>query len=116
MYRFPPAPKFQFLVSQELSGVLVGLHSSVLHFLDGGSITLEGSGEINRDGNRLNACDTGGMAIRWLGASLEAIIVESDICLCLVWSNGDQLRLFDDSDDYETFLFVNEDKSKCVVV
>lgn len=116
MYRFPADSEFRSFLFQELSSVLVSRHCSVLHFSGGASITIEGSGEVNREHRRLDARGIGREAIKWLGASVTSISRMSDRHLQIRWSNGDELELVDDTDEYETFWFFDEANKKSIVV
>jgi len=109
MYGIPASLDISFLHGTSLVQVCLGQHQVQFHFHPVGCITVEGRWElIGIGGEKLaNSSDaTGnpsGVLNRLLGQQVVASEVSAPDSFTLRFDKGDLLRIFDDSEQYESF-------------
>jgi len=107
MHGFSEDSDFNFLKGSTVEQVCLGQYDTQLHLNPGGSLRMEGS-YVHRFGIReihqdRSSCGPNELH-RLLGQTITGLSVLPPRSLTLSFSNGDELMLVDDSDQYESFL------------
>jgi hypothetical protein len=97
-----------FLLNAEVHQVCIGAHDAIIR-CDGVSFSIEGQFTLCRKDGDANAVKRGeypltaGCISHLIGASVRGYEVREGGTLVLRFSNGDELLLFDDSLEYESY-------------
>lgn len=110
MYGVPADLDMNFLVGAELIQVCLGQIQIQFHFLPKASISVEGSWKlIGSSGTRVDRgerdaiCGQHTLLARMLGHRVTQANVVGRNSIVLRCDNGDELHIFDDSAEYESF-------------
>ncbi|MGH9788250.1 MAG: DUF6188 family protein [Candidatus Acidiferrales bacterium] len=96
-----------FLAGRELIQVAIGQYQTVFAFDRGVAISIEGrfiyASRSEQVEWRPGASHAAAKAVALLGSIVDNFVAEEDGTLKLFFSNGDQLRVLDDSSEYESY-------------
>jgi hypothetical protein len=107
MYRIRADEDFSYLINSEIIQVCLGQNEAILNFDDGGlRITILARFEVTVDGTEYVFEESllgAGILVALTHDPIAQVEVVNDTTLCILLASGNQLRLFDDSEQYESF-------------
>ncbi|HKB03247.1 MAG TPA: DUF6188 family protein [Gemmataceae bacterium] len=109
MHGVPPGPDLSFLRGAELIQVCLGRHQVQFHFHPAGQISVEGMWELlDPAGARIDQSSDAPdrppyQFHRLLGLAVVSVEVSAPDSFALRFDGGYVLRVFDDSEQYESF-------------
>jgi hypothetical protein len=107
MYGIPEDVDLGFLIGTEVLQICIGKWDVQIHLFDGVGITIESAFQHLPEGNTIrvepSTARQATTLVSLLGASISQVSRESDKVLAMHFSNGDTLRIIDDSPQYEAF-------------
>jgi hypothetical protein len=122
MHTFPPSSKLQFLIGKELAQISLDPNSVQFRWSESGQITAQFDFEHidgERNAHRYDCTAFNGPPLllhRLIGRKVQAVEVE-ELCLTLVFDDGQLLRLWSEEGPYECGLiqFTNNLADGCIV-
>jgi hypothetical protein len=119
MYGLPSSVDLGFLSGRTLGAVCVGEHSLVLDFDKSVSITVESAVGCEDDTGTVQRYDdfrqAAGMLFAFLSQDVRVAERASQTTLVLEFENGKRLEIYDDSEQFESFVIRSEGEVKIVV-
>ena len=113
MYKVPLNENWGFFTGRELTQLCIGLYDIQLHFNDGLSISIH-SGDpgssFNHKTKLVSSSEVKGMPggavtlVSLLGAIVQRVVSENDTTLFIKFNNEEELRIYDGSETYESFV------------
>ena len=119
MYGLPESVDLGFLSGSTLVQICVGENDLILNFYKDVSITVEscvgcedGSGAVQRFGDFRQAA---GMLFAFLGQDVRVAVRASQTTLVLEFESGKRIEIYDDSEQFESFVIRYEGKYHIIV-
>jgi hypothetical protein len=119
MYGLPSSVDLGFLSGRTLGQVCVGENDLVLGFDKDASITVESAVGCQDDSGTMQRYEdfrqASGMLFAFLGQDVRVAVRTSQTTLVLEFENGKRLEIYDDSEQFESFVIRYEGEVKIVV-
>ena len=112
MYRVSTAEDWSVLVGKELTQICVGAFDVQMNLAQQVSITIHGDDPDRSFRHKTKSASSFALSgfpgraaglVTLLGSTIERVVVENEMTLALYFSNQEELRIYDCSDNYESF-------------
>ena len=107
MYGLPRDVDLSFLEGQMLLQVCLGANEVILHFDEEVSIAIESPFSIKDNGKKMdthkNVSEVASILVKFLHAKIKSVKGEENGTLTLYFDDGQILKIFDDSEQFESY-------------